>query len=70
MQALMAVWKTGLCLPEVLEKSESQQFGQIQDDQRLDKNSRNTKLKRTVFFVLINWSKYSVPIRKETQTTK
>lgn len=61
----MAVWKRELCLPEVLEKSESQQFRLIQDYQRLDKNSRNTTLKEQYFFVLINWSKYSVPIRKK-----
>lgn len=48
MQPLAAVWETGLCIPEVPEKSEIQEFGLIQDYQRLDKNSRNTGLKRTV----------------------
>lgn len=43
MQPLMADWKTGLCLPQVLERAES---GLIKDYQRLNKPRHSTGLNR------------------------
>lgn len=66
MQPLAAGWETGLCIPEVPEKSESQEFGLIWDYQRLDRNSGNTGLKKTVFLHLL--TDQDIPISKQTKT--